>query len=44
MEWNKHILFAEKYGWDTVACYTADPLASNWDDETKICKAVKESK
>ena len=29
VERNKHILLAEKYGWDTVACYTADPLASD---------------
>ena len=43
-ERNKHILLAEKYGWDTVACYTAEPLASNSDDEKKIRKAVKESK
>lgn len=44
MERNKHILLAEKYGWDTAACYTADPLASNSDDENKIRKAIKESK
>ena len=44
LERNKHILLAEKYGWDTVACYTADPLASDSDDEKKIRKAVKESK
>ena len=44
VERNKHILLAEKYGWDTVACYTADPLASDSDDEKKIRKAVKESK
>lgn len=44
MEWNKHILMAEKYGWDTVACYTADLLASDSDDENKIRKAVTESK
>ena len=40
VERNKHILLAEKYGWDTVACYTADPLASDSDDEKKIRKAV----
>lgn len=44
VERNKHILLAEMYGWDTVACYTADPLASDSDDEKKIRKAVKESK
>ena len=41
---NKHILLAEKYGWDTVACYTAEPLATDSDDEKRIRKAVKESK
>jgi len=41
---NKHILLAEKYGWDTVACYTAEPLATDSDDEKRIHKAVKESK
>jgi len=44
LERNKHILLAEKYGWDTVACYTAEPLATDSDDEKRICKAVKESK
>lgn len=44
VERNKHILLAEKYGWDTVACYTADPLASDSHDEKKIRKAIKESK
>ena len=44
VERNKHILLAEKYGWDTVACYTANQLASGSDDEKKIRKAVKESK
>ena len=43
-ERNKHILLAEKYGWDTVHCYTAEPLASDSEDEKKIRKAVKESK
>ena len=44
MERNKHILLTEKYGWDTIACYTADPLASDSDDEKKIRKADKKSK
>ena len=44
VERNKHILLAEKYGWDTVACYTGDLLANDSDDEKKIRKAVKESK
>jgi len=37
-------LLAEKYCWDTVACYTAEPLARDSDNEKKIRKAVKESK
>ena len=41
---NKHILLAEKYGWDTVKCYTAEPLASDSEDEKKIKRAIKESK
>ena len=41
---NKHILLAKKYGWDTVACYTAEPLATDSDEEKQIRKAVKESK
>lgn len=41
---NKHFLLAGKYGWDTAACYTADPLASDSDYEKKIRKAIKESK
>lgn len=40
LERNKHILLAEKYGWDTVSCYTA----SDSDDEKRIRKAIKESK
>ena len=44
LECNKHILLAEKYGWDTVACLTAEPLATDSDDEKHIQKAVKESK
>ena len=44
IERNKHICIAEKYGWDTVECYTTDPIMSDSDDEKKIKKAVKESK
>ena len=44
LERNKHILLAEKYSWDTVACFTAEPLATDSDDEKRIRKAVKESK
>ena len=43
-ERNKHILLAEKFGWDAVECYTAEPLATDADDEKRIRKAVKESK
>lgn len=44
MDRNKHILLAEKYGWDTVECYAAEPLASDAENEKRIKKAVKESK
>jgi len=37
-------LLAKKYGWDTVACYTAEPLTSDSDDKKKIRKTVKERK
>jgi hypothetical protein len=40
-ERNKHILLAEIFGWDTVECYAAEPLAA---DAERIRKAVKESK
>ena len=33
VEQNKHICLADKYGWDTVECYTAEPLASDSNDE-----------
>lgn len=36
---NKHICLADKYGWDTVECYTAEP-----GDEKRIKKAIKERK
>ena len=42
--WNKCLLMAEKYGWDIVEHYEAEPLAENSDDEKKICKAIKEGK
>ena len=44
LERNKHILLAEKYGWDTMACYTVEPLATDSDNKKRIPKAVKESK
>ena len=43
-ERNKHILLAEKYGWDAVHCYTAGPLASDSEHEKRIKRAIKESK
>ena len=33
MERNKHLLLADKYGWDTVEYYMAEPLASDLEDE-----------
>ena len=44
VERNKHICLADKYGWDTVECYTAEPVASYSGDEKRIKKAIKESK
>ena len=44
VERNKHICLADKYGWDTLECYTAELLASNSGDEKRIKKAIKESK
>ena len=44
VERNKHICLADKYGWDTVKCYTAEHLASDSGDEKRIKKATKESK
>ena len=44
MERNKHLLLADKYGWDTVECYSAEPLASDSEDERRIKRAIKESK
>ena len=41
LERNKHICLADKYGWDTVECYTAEPLASDSGDEKRIKKAIK---
>ena len=44
VERNKHICLADKYGWETVECYTAELLASDSGDEKRIKKAIKESK
>jgi len=44
VERNKHICLAYKYGWDTVECYTAEPLSNNFGDEKRIKRAIKESK
>lgn len=35
-ERNKHILLAEKFGWDTVECYSTEPLAKEADDERRV--------
>ena len=43
-ERNKHIVLAQKYGWEAVDCYVQEPLACNSDDEKCIRRAVKESK
>ena len=44
LERNKHIMLAEKYGWEGVDCYIQEPLACNSDDEKRIKRAVKEGK
>lgn len=44
LERSKHLLLADKYGWDTVDCYTVEPLASDSEDEKRIKRALKESK
>lgn len=44
VERNKHICLADKYGWDTVESYTAEPLASDSGDEKRIKKKKKRSK
>ena len=44
LERKKHISLVEKYGWETVACYTVAPLTTDSDDEKRIRKAVKKSK
>ena len=40
----KHIKLAEKYSWETVDCHVEEPLASDSDNDKKICRAIKESK
>ena len=42
-EHNKHILLAEKFGWDAVQCFATEPLAKDANNEKRIKKAVKES-
>ena len=41
---NKCLLMAEKYRWDAVEHYEAEPLAENSDDGKKIRKAIKEGR
>ena len=43
MERNKQLLLADKYGCDTVECYSAEPLASDSEDEKRIKRAIKEA-
>lgn len=42
-ERNRHILLAEKYGWDTVDCYSAKPLTSDSEDEKRIKNAIRKA-
>lgn len=44
IEHKKQICIAEKYGWDTMECNTADPIMSDSDDEKKVKKVVNECK
>ena len=44
LERNKHIMLAEKYGWEAVDCYIQEPLVCDSDDEKCMKRAVKESK
>ena len=44
LERNKHIMLAEKYGWEAVDCYIQEPLACNSHDKKRIKRAVKERK
>lgn len=44
VQWNKHICLADKYSWDAVKCYTAEPLASDSGDEKHIKNVIKDGK
>lgn len=44
LEREKYICLTDQYGWDTIECYTAEPLANDSRDEKQIKKAIKESK
>ena len=43
-ERNKCLLLAEKYGWEVVESYQAEPLAVDSEDEKRIRKAIKEGR
>ena len=43
LERNKHIMLAEKYGWEAVDCYIQEPLVCDSDDEKRMKRAVKET-
>ena len=44
VERNKHICLADKYGWDTVESYTAEPLASDSEMRNALKKRSKKVK
>lgn len=43
-ERNKHIMLAEKYGWEAVDCYVQEPIVCDSDGDKRTTGAVKESK
>ena len=40
LERNKHIILAEKYGWEAVDCYIQEPLACDSDDKKRIKRGI----
>ena len=43
-ERNKHIMLAEKYGWEAVDCYVQEPIVCDSNGDKRTRGAVKESK
>ena len=41
---NKVLILSDKYGWETAATYSTDPVASDSEDEKRIKRARKEAK